>query len=234
MQVELVRAMEFSAAHEVPGSPYEPARRLHGHTFTVELRLEGPLDRERGWLVDFAEIRRAFAPCAEMLDHSYLNEIEGLETPDNPTLERWIFERVKSSLPYLRSVHVRIAGDLRFAPRHLFEDAALELPARLGFGIECAHSLPNVEPEHKCRRIHGHSFRIEVGAGDLDHLGRRLRKIYNDLDHRYLNEIEGLENPTSENLARWIWRALEGEVPDLAVVVVRESPDCASIYRGAE
>ncbi|MBM3335672.1 6-pyruvoyl tetrahydropterin synthase family protein, partial [Candidatus Sumerlaeota bacterium] len=121
---------------------------------------------------------------------------------------------------------------------------------RLAFTLESAHRLPNAGSDHKCSRLHGHSFRIEVGASDLDRLRGPLRGIYDRLDHRYLNEIEGLENPTSENLACWIWRELERDVPrrtgqtgqmgrtgrrgqtGQTVVVVRESPETACVYRG--
>ena len=232
MRAELMRAMTFCAAHRVATSPHESARRLHGHSFGVELRLEGPLDEQRGWLMDFGAIREAFAPCAEQLNHSYLNEIEGLETPDNPSLACWIFDRLKPGLPALERVHVTILGELRFAPRRLLEDARLRLPERVGFSLESAHRLPFAGEGHKCQRLHGHSFRVEVGAGDVARLAEPLRHIYDLLDHHYLNEIEGLENPTSENLAAWIWQTLRADVPDLSVVVVRESPECACVYRG--
>ncbi|OGI61554.1 MAG: 6-carboxytetrahydropterin synthase QueD, partial [Candidatus Muproteobacteria bacterium RBG_16_60_9] len=88
------------------------------------------------------------------------------------------------------------------------------------FSIEAAHHLPNVPAGHKCRRLHGHSFRIElrvrgpVGADsgwvqDFADLGAAFDPLFQRLDHRCLNEVPGLENPTSENLARWIWRELK-------------------------
>ena len=90
------------------------------------------------------------------------------------------------------------------------------------FTIEAAHRLPNVPAGHKCARLHGHSFRIELHlSGDVDgRLGwvmdfadvrEAFQPIYDQLDHHYLNEIAGLENPTSENLARWVWQTHEAE-----------------------
>lgn len=230
--MQLLRVMTFSAAHRVAASPREQARRLHGHNFSVELLLGGEMDRERGWLLDFGDIRKAFAPLAERLDHSYLNEIEGLGTSNIPALEEWIFDRLKLDLPALERVLVTIAGDLQFTPHPLSEDTRLGLTARVAFTLESAHRLPKVGESHKCSRLHGHSFRVEVGATDLDRLTPQLHRIHDQLDHRYLNEIEGLENPTSENLAIRIWRALSADVDDLSTVVVRESPESACIYRG--
>ncbi|WP_426661701.1 6-carboxytetrahydropterin synthase QueD [Rhodanobacter aciditrophus] len=102
------------------------------------------------------------------------------------------------------------------------------------FQIEAAHRLPNVPPGHKCARLHGHSFRVEVHvAGEPDaHSGwvmdfadvkSAFAPLFEQLDHRYLNEIEGLENPTSEVLARWIFQRLEPRLPGLEEVVVHET-----------
>jgi len=111
------------------------------------------------------------------------------------------------------------------------------------FTFEAAHLLPNVPPGHKCARLHGHSFRVEVHvSGPLDpHLGwvmdfadlkAAFRPLHDQLDHRYLNDIEGLENPTSENLARWIWARLLPSLPGLSKVVVRETCNSGCAYRG--
>jgi 6-pyruvoyltetrahydropterin/6-carboxytetrahydropterin synthase len=108
------------------------------------------------------------------------------------------------------------------------------------FQIEAAHRLPNVPAGHKCARLHGHSFRIEIhleGEPDAHHgwvmdfadVKSAFAPLYERLDHHYLNDIEGLENPTSESLARWIWRNLVPGLPALSKVIVHET--CTS---GAE
>ncbi|HLF23330.1 MAG TPA: 6-carboxytetrahydropterin synthase QueD [Burkholderiales bacterium] len=113
------------------------------------------------------------------------------------------------------------------------------------FTVEAAHHLPNVPPGHKCRRLHGHSFRIEVrvcgpvGADsgwvqDFADLANAFDPVLQRLDHRYLNEVSGLENPTSENLARWIWRELKPALPLLAEIVVHETCTSGCRYRGEE
>jgi len=113
------------------------------------------------------------------------------------------------------------------------------------FSIEAAHWLPNVPEGHKCRRLHGHSFRIEIYAeGPLDEklgwvmdfaeLKAAFRTIDDQLDHRCLNDVAGLDNPTSENLARWIWDRLKPALPALSKVVVRETCASGCVYRGED
>lgn len=109
-------------------------------------------------------------------------------------------------------------------------------------GFESAHRLPHVPDGHKCARLHGHSFRVQVHvAGPLDeHLGwvadfgdvrAACEPVRTALDHRYLNELDGLENPTSEVLARWIHERLVDAVPGLSAVTVRETCTSGCTYR---
>jgi 6-pyruvoyltetrahydropterin/6-carboxytetrahydropterin synthase len=113
------------------------------------------------------------------------------------------------------------------------------------FSVEAAHWLPQVPEGHKCRRLHGHSFRIALHlAGPVDErlgwvedfgeVSRVFRPIFERIDHHCLNEVEGLENPTSENLARWIWSELKPLLPALSKVVVRETCTSGCIYEGPE
>lgn len=109
--------------------------------------------------------------------------------------------------------------------------------------FEAAHRLPKVPPGHKCARLHGHSFKIELAVfgpvnpetgwlidfGEIDELWQPL---HDRLDHNYLNEIEGLENPTSENLARWLWQHLKPVIPQLERVIVHETCDARCEYEG--
>ena len=113
------------------------------------------------------------------------------------------------------------------------------------FGFEAAHRLPNVPEGHKCARLHGHSFRVRVTVRgpvgersgwvmDFAELKAACKPVIAQLDHYYLNEIDGLENPTSENLARWIWHQLKPALPGLARVVVRETCTSGCVYSGGE
>jgi 6-pyruvoyltetrahydropterin/6-carboxytetrahydropterin synthase len=111
------------------------------------------------------------------------------------------------------------------------------------FTFESAHRLPNVPPGHKCGRLHGHSFRVEARVQgpvraesgwvmDFADVSAAFKPLHERLDHYYLNEVEGLENPTSENLARWIWERLRPRLPQLSAVVVRETCTSGCVYRG--
>lgn len=105
--VALARSFSFEAAHRLPNlPPGHKCERLHGHSFRVELVCEGEADPKTGWLIDFAEIRRTFAPFLEQLDHRYLNEIGGLENPTAENIARWIWMRVKPVLPVLSGVNI--------------------------------------------------------------------------------------------------------------------------------
>ena len=111
------------------------------------------------------------------------------------------------------------------------------------FSIEAAHRLPNVPAGHKCARLHGHSFRIELHVGgepdpqlgwvmDFADLKVAFQPVYEQLDHHYLNDIPGLENPTSERLAEWLWAQMKPRVPLLSEVVVHETCTSGCRYRG--
>jgi 6-pyruvoyltetrahydropterin/6-carboxytetrahydropterin synthase len=111
------------------------------------------------------------------------------------------------------------------------------------FSLEAAHWLPNVPEGHKCRRLHGHSFHIQVHvAGPLDpqlgwvmdfaDLKTAWKPIHDALDHRCLNDVEGLANPTSEMLAAWIWQRLKPTLPILSKVVVQETCTSGCVLTG--
>ncbi len=113
------------------------------------------------------------------------------------------------------------------------------------FHFEAAHRLPMVPPDHKCHRMHGHSFRIEVVvAGEVDErtgwlvdyadITAAVEPIVKaELDHRTLNDVSGLENPTSEVLCAWLWRRLQPRLPGLAAVTVHETCTARCTCRGA-
>ena len=113
------------------------------------------------------------------------------------------------------------------------------------FIFESAHLLPNMPDGHKCGRLHGHSFKASIYVSDtpgevsgwiMDYgdLKRIFQPIYEELDHNYLNDIEGLENPTSEVLAQWIWRRLKPDLPQLSAVLINETCTSGCLYRGED
>jgi 6-pyruvoyltetrahydropterin/6-carboxytetrahydropterin synthase len=110
------------------------------------------------------------------------------------------------------------------------------------FAFEAAHRLPRVPDGHKCGRLHGHSYKATVHiSGDVDpevgwvtdfaEIKVTMDPVLDQLDHRYLNDVAGLDNPTAENVARWIWEQLAGALP-LAAVTIRETCTTGAIYRG--
>lgn len=111
------------------------------------------------------------------------------------------------------------------------------------FSIESAHRLPNLPDDHKCSRLHGHSFHIRICVEgevnpdtgwiiDFAEIKKAYKPIFDQLDHHYLNEIEGLENPTSENLAKWIWDHLKPELSLLSKVIIKETCTSGCVYTG--
>ena len=110
------------------------------------------------------------------------------------------------------------------------------------FGFEAAHYLPNVPEGHKCARVHGHSYRVELHVSgpvgpdsgwvfDFADLSDAFAPIRDQLDHRMLNDVQGLSNPTCELLAIWIWQRLADSLP-LSSIVLRETATSGCVYRG--
>lgn len=103
--MEIFKEFTFEAAHDLPNTPDgHKCRRLHGHSFRVRLAVEGPVDEHTGWVMDFAEIKAAFHPIWERLDHHYLNDVPGLENPTSEVIAKWIWAELKPALPQLSEV----------------------------------------------------------------------------------------------------------------------------------
>lgn len=111
------------------------------------------------------------------------------------------------------------------------------------FTFEAAQTLPAAPEGHKCRKMHGHSFKVEVSIeGEVDPttgwvydhavIGAAMKPLVAQLDHSYLNDIPGLENPTIENMAAWFWGKIEGRCPGLCEIVIHETPTARCVYRG--
>lgn len=106
--MEIFKEFTFEAAHRLPNLPSDhKCSRLHGHSFRCEVRVSGEVGRDTGWIVDYAEIKTAFAPLHEQLDHRFLNEVEGLSNPTSELIARWIWDRLKPSLPGLSAIVLR-------------------------------------------------------------------------------------------------------------------------------
>ncbi len=106
--VEIWKDFSFDSAHRLPHVPEgHKCGRLHGHTFHVRVTLRGVAGEHTGWVMDFADLKAAWKPMDRVLDHRYLNEIEGLENPTSEVLAVWIWDRLKPVLPELWEVQVK-------------------------------------------------------------------------------------------------------------------------------
>jgi len=104
---------EFSiaAGRRLTGVPDDhPCARIHGHTFLVRLTVSGPVDPHTGFVVDFGDVHRAFAPVHDALDHRFLNDVPGLENPTSEHLAAWIWHRLAASLPGLSTIEITETG----------------------------------------------------------------------------------------------------------------------------
>jgi len=216
-------AAPFEAAASVPVLPQgHRSRRLHGHSFLATVRSR----------VEVGErLLQAVAP----LDYSHLNEHIAVPTDEN--IARWI--RVSLGELPLASVGVQ-------STRHqgVELDAANRAHLWRRFRFEAAHRLPRVAAGHPCGRMHGHGFEVILhldqnlsGADmgiDFDRLGDAWQPLHDVLHHACLNDIAGLDNPTSEMLARWIWQQLAPALPELSWVSVYETVTAGCHHDGRQ
>jgi 6-pyruvoyltetrahydropterin/6-carboxytetrahydropterin synthase len=121
MGMEILKEFVFEAAHRLPHVPEgHKCARLHGHSFTAQIYVSGEVDPLTGWVVDFADIKTAFAPYYDVLDHHYLNEIEGLENPTSENIAIWIWSKMAPLLPGLSKIIVKetcTTGAIYHGPR---------------------------------------------------------------------------------------------------------------------
>ena len=105
--MDIFKVFTVEAAHRLPHVPDgHKCARLHGHSFRIELHLSGPVDPQAGWVMDFADVKAAFKPIYDRLDHHYLNDIPGLDNPTSEQLAKWIWDQTKPMLPLLSAIVV--------------------------------------------------------------------------------------------------------------------------------
>jgi len=234
-QVRLcVATSGFEAARQVAIlPPGHRSRRLHGHSFTVTVFAELPA----GWGgfsgAEVDALRARLEECIAPLDYTLLNE--HLDVPTDENLARWISQRL--SVPGVARVAVQSTAVHGI---DLDRDSVAHVWRRYRF--QAAHRLPHVPLGHKCGRMHGHGFEVIVHANqdlgtrsisiDYDYLDDLWSPLHFELNYRCLNEIEGLENPTSEVIAAWIWRRLKAKLPELSWVTVYETASCGANFDG--
>jgi 6-pyruvoyltetrahydropterin/6-carboxytetrahydropterin synthase len=219
--------LTFEAAHRNTSvHADERTRRLHGHSYEVTVAVEGAIDPKIGWVMDFAEVKDRASEVIDRLDHYKLNDIPGIHDSTRADVETWIASKLRSILPPFAYCRLHIVGERGWTPSVSRIAPGIE---QVKFGFDAAHFLPTLPDTHKCRRIHGHSFRIAVTSTDVSRLAEPLRDIHGRLDHRLLNEISGLENPTSEYLAEWLSSELKSRKCAYQEIMVAET--CTSCCR---
>jgi len=225
----------FEAARQVDMLPDgHRCRRMHGHGFTATAYAAVPADWAAYSGGEVAALQRQIDRCTGLLDYGVLNE--RLAQPTDENLARWIRERLDA--PGIDRVAVQSTPN-----QGVEVDARDHAHVWRRYRFQAAHQLPHVPPGHKCGRLHGHGFEVIVHANqdlagadlsiDYDHLDALWAPIAAQLDYRCLNEVAGLENPTSEMISSWIWEQLKPALPTLSWVTVYETASCGATFDGS-
>jgi 6-pyruvoyltetrahydropterin/6-carboxytetrahydropterin synthase len=233
-----IAAAPFEAALRVPVLPHgHRSRRLHGHSFVARVRAALP----NGWAAfvgaETDALSDSLGTCVEPLNYADLNAV--LPVPTDENLARWVRDRLGGALavPGIESVGIRSTAD-----QGADLDAADHVHLWHRFRFEAAHRLPNVPEGHQCGRMHGHGFEVilhadqDLGGADMgidfDRIAAHWAPLQAELHHACLNDIPGLENPTSELLCRWLWQRLRPELPALSWITVYETATAGCHYDG--
>ena len=226
----------FESARQVGVLPSDHrSHRLHGHSFVAQVRADLP----DGWGPypggEVAALQQRLQACTAQLDYRLLNDILPLPTDEN--LARWLRDQL--AVPGLTQVGIQSTSD-----QGVDLDGQDQAHVWRRYRFESAHKLPNVPMGHKCGRLHGHGFEVilhanqDAGGRDLsidyDHLDAIWAPFHYQLHHRYLNAIDGLDNPTSEVLAGWLWTRLKAVLPELSWVTVYETGSCGANFNGTD
>lgn len=224
----------FEAALRVPLLPANHRSwRLHGHSFLARLRADLPA----GWAPfpggECALLGDVLRQAISSLDYRYLND--QIEVPTDENIARFL--RGRLALPGLLSLGVQSTRDTGAEL-----DGADHCHLWHRFRFEAAHRLPRVPPGHPCGRMHGHGFEVILHADqdlagqdmgvDYDHLLEIWAPLQAELHHACLNDLHGLENPTSELLAGWLWERLKPTLPALSWVSVYETATAGCHFDG--
>jgi 6-pyruvoyltetrahydropterin/6-carboxytetrahydropterin synthase len=230
-----VAAGEFEAARQVDGlPPGHRLRGLHGHGFRAAVFAQLP----EGWAAfpggEALALRARLGDVLQPLNYGHLNQV--IEQPTDVNIARWIEKEL--ALPGVNRIALQSTAQQGV---DLDRNGMAQVWRRYKF--QAAHRLPHVPLGHKCGRMHGHGFEVILHATqdlgqrapaiDHDQLDAAWAPLHFELNCRCLNEIAGLENPTSELIASWLWRRLKSVVPELSWVTVYETATCGAHFDGA-
>jgi 6-pyruvoyltetrahydropterin/6-carboxytetrahydropterin synthase len=233
-QLFFAAATSFEAARQVKLlPPGHRSQRLHGHSFLANVRAELPPNWAHFPGNEVSQLRERLVTAVAPLDYGHLNV--SLEHPTDENLARWVRDRL--DMEGIASIGIQ-------STPHEGVDLSSSDHAHIWrrYVIESAHQLPNVPSGHKCGRMHGHSFEIILHADqdlrgtdmgvDYDYLDKIWAPIQAELDYACLNDIPGLENPTSEVISSWIWHRVKPTLPELSWVTVYETASCGAHFDG--
>lgn len=230
----LVAARAFDAARRT-ALPFGDASapRLHGHRFETRVRVRAVDPGSAAAECDPAPLHRALDGVVAPWDLGFLND--GVADPTDAAL----LEALSSSLAALSPDRITLSSTPSRGVGHA--PAARRTFVWRRYRFESAHYLPHVPPGHKCGRMHGHSFAVELRAeaapGREDVVARELdaawAPLFAEFDHVCLNDLPGLENPTSELIAVHVWNRLAARLPSLLRVTVHETASCGAHFDGA-
>ncbi len=195
----------FEAARQLPGQA------MHGHSFSLSA------------LADH-EVQGEVQAAAERLNYQCINE----HSP--------VASDVGIALALAEQLPAACELRLRSAPNQGVVLQGTRALTWRSSRFEAAHHLPHVPPGHKCGRLHGHGFQVTLfaeAAVSQAQLARHWQPLHKRLHGHYLNRIPGLENPTSEVLAQWLWQQLQENLPELALVVVQETATAGCSFDGS-
>lgn len=230
----------FESACRIPALPAtHRSHGLHGHSYFATVRA----DLRPGWAAasggfpggEVELLRGLMADAVAPLDHALLND--HLPDPTDENLARWVRAHLATQVSGIRQVGVQST-----AHSGVDLDAAGQAHVWRRYRFQAAHQLPNVPLGHKCGRMHGHGFEVILHANadlgeralaiDYDHLDEVWAPLHMALNYQCLNQIEGLENPTSEVISAWLWQRLKPVLPELSWVTVYETGSSGANFNG--
>ncbi len=235
-QFLLTSQARFEAARYLTNQPAgHRSSRLHGHGFLAQIRTAPPMDPALRPGTEVATLQTIWQNIVAPLDYRLLNDCLP-QQPTDDNLAHWLLQQ----MPWTGIQRIRL---------HATPEQGMDVAPGQNtlvwrrYRFESAHQLPHVAPGHPCGRMHGHGFRVLIAARHPDTPTKSNRIDYDDLDtlwqpiqtllhHRCLNDIQGLENPTSEVLSHWIWQQLHPVLPELAWVTVMETSSSGAHYNG--
>ncbi|HEX2541082.1 MAG TPA: 6-carboxytetrahydropterin synthase [Caldimonas sp.] len=224
----------FEAARHVDLLPDgHRCRNVHGHSFQASVFTELRSDWAPFPGGEVSELRRRMDRVLAPLNYADLNAT--INQPTDENIARWI--RARLALPGIDRIAIQSTANHGV---DLDRDGMAHVWRRYKF--QAAHRLPNVALGHKCGRMHGHGFEVIVHANqdlgsrplsiDYDHLDEIWAPLNIELNYKCLNEIEGLDNPTSEILSSWLWKRVKPVLPELSWVTVFETGACGANFDG--